>query len=38
MNVEEDKKEELEKETKVTTVKVTAKEGLNIRKEPNRCV
>lgn len=35
VNVEEDKKEELEKETKVTTVKVTAKEGLNIRKEPN---
>lgn len=35
VNVEEDKKEEPEKETKVDTVKVTAKEGLNIRKEPN---
>ena len=34
-NVEEDKKEELEKETKIATVKVIAKEGLNIRKEPN---
>lgn len=34
-SVEEDKKEETEKETKVDTVKVTAKEGLNIRKEPN---
>lgn len=34
-NVEEDKKEEPAKETKVDTIKVTAKEGLNIRKEPN---
>lgn len=34
-NVEEDKKEEPVKETKLATVKVTAKEGLNIRKEPN---
>ena len=34
-NVEEDKKEEPVKEIKLATVKVTAKEGLNIRKEPN---
>ena len=34
-NVEEDKKEEVVKEAKIATVKVTAKEGLNIRKEAN---
>ena len=34
-NVERDEKEETEKETRIATVKVTAKEGLNIRKEPN---
>jgi hypothetical protein len=31
----EDREEEPAKETKVDTIKVTAKEGLNIRKEPN---